>query len=275
MLGNHQTAVWAPKRPEWMVATVVVSAAVVIAYSVAAWRFPWQPGRLGGLVAGSVAAALFVNAGLYPLRRRWRARPLGTAQRWLQLHVYGSVVGAVLTLVHVGFRWPFGTFGWVLLLLTLWTALSGLLGVFLQKRIPLVLSRSVPVEPIYERIPELVKQLCREADALMVGAPAVVERLYQTEVRGMLTSPTLSSGYLLDPRVRPGLLSAFSQLTPYIDGPDRDRVRELQAIVEDKLGLDAQLSLQRAMRVWLCLHVPPAAVLLGLLVVHVFAVVYL
>ena len=56
---------------------------------------------------------------------------------------------------------------------------------------------------------------------------------------------------------------------------DRDRVGELRAIVTEKAELDVQLSLQRALRVWLMLHVPPAIVLLGLLAVHIFAVLYL
>ena len=43
----------------------------------------------------------------------------------------------------------------------------------------------------------------------------------------------------------------------------------------EKAELDVHLSLQRALRAWLVLHVPPAIVLLGLLAVHVFAVLYL
>ena len=54
---------------------------------------------------------------------------------------------------------------------------------------------------------------------------------------------------------------------------DRDRLRSLTAIVHEKLDLDAHLSLQRALRVWLYSHIPPAMLLLGLLIVHVLAVV--
>ncbi len=43
----------------------------------------------------------------------------------------------------------------------------------------------------------------------------------------------------------------------------------------EKAELDVHLSLQRALRVWLVLHVPPAIALLGLLAVHIFAVLYL
>ena len=56
---------------------------------------------------------------------------------------------------------------------------------------------------------------------------------------------------------------------------DRDRVKDLSAIVTEKAELDVHLSLQRALRAWLVLHVPAGIALLGLLAVHVFAVLYL
>jgi hypothetical protein len=46
---------------------------------------------------------------------------------------------------------------------------------------------------------------------------------------------------------------------------------ELQAIADKKMELDIHYSLQRVLRVWIPLHVVPAIVLMGLLVVHVGA----
>ena len=46
-------------------------------------------------------------------------------------------------------------------------------------------------------------------------------------------------------------------------------------IVSEKLDLDAHMSLQRVLRAWLVLHIPAAMALLGLLAVHIIAVVYL
>ena len=51
-------------------------------------------------------------------------------------------------------------------------------------------------------------------------------------------------------------------------------LRDLTALVNEKLDLDVLMSLQRVLRAWLVTHIPAAVVLLGLLVVHVFAVVY-
>ena len=70
-------------------------------------------------------------------------------------------------------------------------------------------------------------------------------------------------------------MEVLSRLAGLSAGPERERVATLQQIMADKAGLDVHMSVQRALRYWLMVHVPPAAMLLGLLVVHVFAVMYL
>ena len=60
-----------------------------------------------------------------------------------------------------------------------------------------------------------------------------------------------------------------------MDESDRERLRDLMTIVSEKLDLDAHMSLQRVLRAWLVLHIPAAMALLGLLAVHIIAVVYL
>jgi hypothetical protein len=248
----------------------------VAAYLLAAWWSPWQPGRLGGLIAGSLAAALFVAGALYPARRRWGAWPFRTAERWLQFHVYGTSLAALLVLVHMGFRLPAGLFGWLLFALAFWTTASGLLGVYLQKTLPAALARNLRVEAIAERIPGIVQQLARDADAMMSGAPEVLARVYQSEIRPMLDGPRPAWAHVSDVRTgRTRQIEPLEKLARFVDEPERGRLAALEGLVNDKLDLDVHLSVQRVMRSWLVLHVPPAILLLGLLAVHVFAVVYL
>ena len=265
----------APKRPQWLAWSAGIGIVLLGAFATAAWWSAWQPGRLGGLLAGSMAAALFVNAALYPWRRRWRAWPLGTAQAWLQLHIYGSTLAALLVLIHIGFRLPAGTFGWCLLGLTLWTTASGLLGVFLQKRLPALMATQLRVEPIYERIPALVSQLAAEADAAMTGASDAASRTFQAEIRPLLATPSPSWGFLTTGRAeRERLLDPLTRIAAFVGEEDRARLAEVQSIARDKFDLDIHMSLQRALRLWPMTHVPPAMLLLGLLVVHILAVVY-
>src|SRR5688572_21695975 len=192
--------VLAPKKPAWLTASAAIAALALAAYVTYAWFRPWQPGRFWGLTAGTIAAVLFFNAGLYPLRRRWRARPLGTVQQWLQLHVYGSSIAMLLVLIHTGFRLPGGAFGWWLLILTVWTVATGLIGVLLQKWVPVVITHNLKVEAIYERIPELAAGLAAEATALVAGAGEALTRTYDDDVRALMAAPAPRWGYLFDIR---------------------------------------------------------------------------
>jgi hypothetical protein len=264
-----------PKQPAWAISTTTAGVVILVVYVALAWSAPWKPGRLGGLVAGTAAAALFVNAALYPARRRLGAWPLGTARRWLQLHIYGSVLAVLLVLVHMGFEWPAGTFGWLLCGLTVWTVLTGAVGVYLQKSLPVALARNLKVEAIYERIPALVDQLVQEADAVMLGASDVMTRVYRTEIRPVIARPMPRWSYVMDMTAgRARQTELLSRIGRYLEGLERDRIVALDGIVNDKFDLDAHMSVQRALRTWLVTHVPPAMVLMGLLVVHVFAVLY-
>ena len=268
-----EKGVFRPKRRDWFRAFLMASVASLVVYLFWAWWAPWTPGRFGGLTFGTLAALLFVVDALYPFRRRWNAWPFGTVQRWLQFHVYGGALACLSVLIHVGFRLPNGLFGWWLLLLTLWVTVSGLAGVYLQKRIPLVLANNLEVEAIYDRIPELSARLQLEADKLLTGAPDLLQRFYSTNTRPMLVSLAPAWSYLVDFRAeRERRLAPFKDVLTYLGEADRLRLADLQGIVTEKFELDVQYSLQRILRAWVPLHAVPAMILMGLLVVHIAAV---
>jgi hypothetical protein len=264
---------FAPKRPVWFVSSVAAMAAALVIYAAWAWWTPWRAGRWGGLAFGTVGGLIFLIDGLYPLRRRLLAWPFGTAQRWLQFHVYGGVFAMLCVLIHVGFALPRGAMGWWLLALSFWTTATGLLGVALQKWIPSVIASSLRVEALASRIPELTARLAAQADDLMAGAPERLGAAYQAEIRPWLGRAEPAWAYVAN--VQAGR-SRYGRTLDTLDRAvaDRQRVRDLRAIVTEKAELDVHLSLQRALRTWLWLHVPPAVALLGLLTVHVFAVLY-
>jgi len=120
---------------------------MVLVYAIGAWLAPWSPKRGLGLFFGIVASLVFVFEMAYPYRRS-RARPLGTARRWLQAHVYLGALAFLAVLIHAGFHWPGGFMGWALLLLSAWTTLTGLVGVWLQKWLPIVMSEGLRVEAL-------------------------------------------------------------------------------------------------------------------------------
>ena len=260
-----------PKEPRNLQVTLGVSVLFVALYLVGDYLGPWSPKRGLGLAFGILAALAFLFEMSYPARRP-AARPLFTAKRWIQAHVYLGALAMVAVLIHAGFAWPKGSFGWWLLLLSAWTTASGLLGVWLQKWIPATLAEGLQVEALYERIPSLVEQLAAEADELTAEAGDVLDRFYRQEVRDRLSRLSPSWGFVLDVRGgRERALEPFRRMVGFADAEDKGKVEDLMSIYVEKLELDAQYSLQRVLRAWLWLHVPPAGLLLGLLVVHVAA----
>lgn len=265
-----------PKHRTWFLGAVSVGAVSVVLFAGLAWWAPWAPGRFWGLTFGTLAALVFLIDGLYPLRRRLMGWPFGTAQRWLQFHIYGGALACLFTLIHVGFALPGGQFGWWLFALTLWSTGSGLVGVCLQKWIPSMLSNQLSVEALYDRIPDMADRLQAEADAAVLGASDMLERFYTGEIRPSLAGIAPSWSFLADlSRGRERRLAPFRNVAQFVPEGDQERLRDLEAIVTEKLELDAHYSLQRALRLWLPLHLFPAMALLGLLAVHILAVLYL
>ncbi len=268
------TGLLAPKRRAWFAAALIAGAASIAVYAVWDRWIPWRPGRSGGLTFGTLAGLWFLFDGCYPLRRRLRAWPLGTAQRWLQAHIYGGSLALLFVAIHTGFTWPHGAMGWWLIGLSTWTVASGLFGVFLQKWIPQVIAGTLKLEALRVRIPEITARLLDEADRVMHGASDRLWAAYRADIRPALEHPEPAWSYVAN--VQGGRLRYSASLEVLERAvSEQDRIDELRAIVREKAELDVHLSLQRALRAWLVLHVPPAIVLLGLLAVHVFAVLYL
>ena len=264
-----------PKRTDWFMASAAIAVSSLALGAIVDWWRGWSSGDWWGLGFGIAAATLMVIAALYPLRRRLAIWPLRSAQAWLQFHLYGSTLAAIFVLIHVGFRWPAGQFGWWMLGLTLWTTASGIAGVMLQKWVPALMADQLTVEAIFERIPELVASRYHEAEALMKDAPDVMQRFYSTQVRPGLAQLTPSWAYLVDAHSgQERRLSAFRHIEAFIPNEHRDRLADLQTLVIEKMELDAHFTLQRLLRIWPIVHVPPAMLLLAAIVIHVAAVVY-
>jgi hypothetical protein len=261
----------APKKPRWLAGSGIAAAAATLLFLVLHHIEPWDPGRAGGLGFGILASLLFLLEVLYPLRRRLMGWPFGSAQRWIQLHIYGGGLAFLFVLYHAGFRWPSGTMGWLLLILSFWATASGLAGVWLQKWAPAAMAVNLQVEALFERIPDLVSKLQEEADKALDGSSEILERFYRTEIRPAFSGVTSSWSYLVDIRGdRERRLAPFERMSRFLAEEERPKLNDLKAIYTEKMELDAQYSVQRVLRQWVWIHVPPSIVLFGLMLFHIW-----
>jgi len=259
-----------PKRPIWLLVFGGAAAAGLLVFVFFGKAHVWSPGRAPGLAFG-IAAALFVfTQVLYPFRRAVGGFPFGTAQRWLQFHIYGGLLTFLFVLIHEGFRAPAGFVGWALLALSFWATATGLVGVWLQKWIPAMIASGLTVLAVFDRIPELVEALRTESATLATGSSEMFERFYSEEVEPALAGVNTSWDYLFDVQGgRERRLARFNRVVPFLGEAERERLADLRAIFTEKLELDAQYSLLRVLRLWSAFHVPPAVLFVALILYHV------
>jgi hypothetical protein len=229
--------------------------------------------NLWGMTYGSVAAVLMLGAGLLGGRRRTMRAGFGTARSWQRFHLYGGTLFLILVLMHAAFQYPRGLLSQGLFVLSVWVAASGWIGVWLQKWIPGVLTSGLSIEAVYERIPELVRVTAERAEAVARQSSETVRDFHERVLAPRMRAPTLRMGYFLDAGgVRQEHAPEFRYLLTVVPDSEAPRVRELEQLYRTKLELDVHFSLQRALRYWLWIHVPPSLVLVGLVAMHIYVV---
>ncbi len=264
---------------KWWRTFVVASVLVLAALAVNLMSAELQPGNTWGLVYGTCAAVLMFAVALFGVRRRvvpfTKRFGLGRAQTWVQFHVYAGTLALLLFLMHTSFRWPNSVAGWWLFILSIWVSVSGLFGVFLHKWIPRILASGLSIEVLYERIPELIEEIREKAEKLAAVSAEPVREFYRRNVAPALNAPQLRLVYYFD--ITGGIrtqIRQFEYLRQLLSGDEQRRFAELESYYRAKLEIDAHYTLQRALRWWLYLHVPPSLVLLALIGLHIFTVLY-
>jgi hypothetical protein len=273
-----------PKRPGlrvggWQlaflsaVALCLASLVVQIAFS------ELSSGNVWGIAYGIACTVVLVAVALFGLRRRMPALAsrlrIGNARGWLRFHLYGGVLFLLLMTMRSSFRLPSGALTWWLWGLSVWTVVSGMLGLALQRWLPRVLASGLSTEVLYERIPMLIDDLRQRSETLSATCGDAIRALYAREVAPALVGPRRRFIYFVD--VTGGIrsrLRAFDYLRGFLPEDECDRLDQLETLYRAKLELDAHYTLQWPLRWWLMLHVPLSLVLLVLVGVHVFTVLY-
>ena len=241
--------------------------------------FEVRPYNIWGLSYGIAATCFMTGTALLSLRRRMtrlalRLR-LGSARGWLQLHLYGGVLFLLLVLMHSGFQLPTGILTWTLWTLSVWTTLTGLAGVLLQKWIPKILTSGLAIEVVYERIPELIDEIREEVQTFISNCAQPIRDFYSKNLAAALATPQPRLIYYID--ITGGIqarIKQFDYLRRFLSTEEKNQLENLEILYRTKLEIDAHYTLQKALRWWLYTHIPPSLVLLVLTVYHIWAVLY-
>jgi len=247
----------------WMVATLVALIASGIFYAWYASNTPGGPrgGTAIGLGFGIAGYALMIFAGLLGARKKVPVWRVGRAQTWMRGHLWFGLLSLPLILFHGGFAFR-GPLTGLLMVLMFAVIASGVFGAAMQHYVPSLLTTEVPLETIYEEIPNIRRQLRDEADELVEAAVQVDEEhedkvrfreLYATRVRPFLDAPAV------------GLVEPLRALSPATFRPVLD---DLESICEEQRQLTRQRRLYHFLHAWLLVHVPLSIALLVLGGVH-------
>ncbi len=237
------------------------------------------PGNIWGLSFGTIAAVLFVAVGLYGLRRRTMNKSsklkFGSANTWLQIHLYGGTLFLLLMFLHTTFSLPQGTFNWWLWILSVWVVFSGLVGVALQKIIPPILTSALTTEIRPDRIDELVSELRTKAEAEVANSPSAIKDYYERTIAAEMTKPVLRPSFFKD--ITGGIQTKLRQmeyLKQFLSESDQKKLDNLALIYRTKLECDAHYTLQKPLRLWLVAHLPVSMALFAFVLIHLFIVYY-
>lgn len=264
------------QSPAWLSTFGVAVLVCVVVFTVNTTMGRVDPSTTWGIGYGIAAAVLFVAVMVYSVRRRlMRIRRLGRAWVYLQVHVYGGALFLVLMFMHTGFRVPQGVLDGWLWVLSIWVVVSGLLGIVIQKWIPMLLNSGLSTEVHFDRIPELVDSIREQSERQVASGGAALREFYQQKLAPKLLKPRARMIYFFE--ITGGIqarLQPFRTLRDFLTQDDQERLDALQTLYKTKLELDAHYTLQRALRGWLFLHLPVAVILTVLLGLHIFSVSY-
>ncbi len=271
---------WLAKWLSWRRVFAALFVAAVLGFVVNVVTTDVRSSNLFGLTYGWSAFGLLLALACFGLRRRFlglatRLR-LGSAASWLRMHLYGGLLFCLLVLMHSGFHFPIGGLTLTVWLLSLWVVTSGLVGLLLQRWIPRALSSGLSIEVLWERIPDLVKELRERAAAIAENCDETLLFLYSNKVEPALAGAERRWIYCLD--ITGGLqgeLGDFQYLRDAIAQDQKALLDELETCYRSKLEIDAHYTLQSLLRYWLIAHTPPSIALLVLVMVHIaVALVY-
>ena len=292
----------------WAVATSLLLGLSVVLYAVYAARVGVPTGgSIPGILFGIAGFAMMLYAGLLGARKKVRIWRVGRAQTWMRGHLWLGTLSLPVIVFHAGFTFG-GGLTFVLMWLFVIVVASGLLGAYVQHRMPRRMLREVPMETIFEQIDHVRAQLLAEADTVVADACGKLEvetvvpgpRAASAPERVSVMAGAAAAALATTERIEAGESAPLRvfytrDMRPFVQSPAADHpladratsalmfekvralvppifhpaIADLENICEEERQLAEQKRLHRVLHAWQLVHVPLSIALLLMAVVHV------
>ena len=228
-------------------------------------------------LSGWVLFVLTVVLASYNIRKKLTMIPIGKNSTWLQWHIYLGWVALFVFFLHIEWHMPNGILEVALAVLFLLVAASGVIGLYLSRRLaPRLTNRGEEV--IFERIPMFVASLRTQAEDLVVEAAvetesATLSNFYYARAGDFFSGTRNLLAHLRSSR-RP-LFSLFKDLRTverYMNEKELEYSDRLRSLLEKKDELDYHYALQAALKSWLFVHIPATFSMVIIMLIHVLVI---
>lgn len=224
-------------------------------------------------LSGWVLFGTVVFLMLLSMRKRIRFFPIGSAELWLQFHIYVGFLSGLLFLQHIGWSMPNGTLEIILAIVFSVTFLSGVFGIVMSR----ILARRLTTqghETLYQHIGPKIDEINEEIKAAVLAsteqsASSAIAQFYSKELHSFLVGPRNFLPHVLQvERPLQNMLKKISGFERYLSADERQTMQLIATKVREKNALDYQYALQSTLKIWLFVHVPMTYSLLVFAVTH-------
>ena len=227
--------------------------------------------------SGWALTSLIGLLALFNIRKRLPFLPLGDARTWYLIHIVAGLLAVFIFLMHTNWTTPKGLTERLLALFFCLVALSGFLGIWLQKYLPLQLSRRGEIV-IFERVPRLVRKLREDIEdevqnSLETTGSSTIVDFYQANLLRFVSRPYPSWERLFSASKRNHRRrTSFENLDRYLNDQERDIMHRIAELVSAKEEVDYQYTCHLVLKGWLFIHIPGTAALIVFAFVHIAVV---
>jgi len=231
----------------------------------------------GAVITGYALFLVMLALGAFNVRKRLPALPLGAARAWMLAHAAMGGVAIPLYFQHSGGLWPAGHYEQLIAVAFYATAVSGILGYFLEWLLPRRLT-DLGGEVVFDRIPAEIAALRERTEVLIVEAmqeagSSTLGRYYSESLDWFFWRPRFLVSHLVGAnRSARWIRGHISALRRYLNEHERQALDRVEALAQRKSQLDAHYVLQGTLKLWLFVHVPAAVLLLALALWHLMVV---